>query len=270
MKEPDGQVGKEAAARDHGIGHSSVGTRVRKGLDGQSRRPRSIAARNQGPAKLVLNTPEEADMSATEAHVGNVDMKLEVEIIPVSDVDQSKKFYERLGWRLDSDVAPLAGLRIVQFTPPGSGASVTFGTGLTDAAPGSSEGGLTVSDIEAAHDELVGRGIDASEVWHGAAFPLEARRAGPDPGRTSYGSFFSFSDPDGNAWLVQEVTTRYPGRLDPTTTRFASADDLARAIRRAAAAHEEHEKRNGQRDANWPAWYAAYTAAEQTGKEQPV
>ena len=151
-------------------------------------------------------------MSATETHVGNVDMKLEVEIVPVSDVDRSKKFYERLGWRLDQDVAPLAGLRIVQFTPPGSGASVTFGTGLTNAAPGSSEGGLTVSDIEAARAELVGRGIDASDVWHGPPFPPEARQPGPDPERTSYGSFFSVADPDGNTWLVQEVTTRLPGR----------------------------------------------------------
>ena len=151
-------------------------------------------------------------MSATETHVGNVDMKLEVEIVPVSDVDRSKKFYERLGWRLDQDVAPLAGLRIVQFTPPGSDASVTFGTGLTNAAPGSSEGGLTVSDIEAAHAELVGRGIDASDVWHGPPFPAEARQPGPDPERTSYGSFFSVADPDGNTWLVQEVTTRLPGR----------------------------------------------------------
>jgi len=159
-------------------------------------------------------------MSATEVHnarpdaaAANVDMHLEVEIIPVSDVDRSKKFYQRLGWRLDDDVAPLDGLRIVQFTPPGSAASVTFGTGLTTAAPGSAEGGLIVSDIEAAHAELKRRGIDASEMWHGAPFPPEARLPGPDPKRTSYGSFFAFSDPDGNAWLVQEVTTRHPGRI---------------------------------------------------------
>ena len=151
-------------------------------------------------------------MSTTETPAGNVDMRLEVDIIPVSDVDRSKKFYEGLGWRLDADDAPLAGLRIVQFTPPGSGASVTFGTGLTNAAPGSSEGGLTVSDIEAARAELVGRGIDASDVWHGPPFPAEARQPGPDPERTSYGSFFSVADPDGNTWLVQEVTTRLPGR----------------------------------------------------------
>ena len=157
---------------------------------------------------------KEADMSSTEARSNHaVDMHLEVDIIPVSDVDRSKQFYQRLGWRLDDDAAPLEGLRIVQFTPPGSGCSVTFGTGLTAAAPGSAEGGLTVSDIVAAHDELVGHGIDASEVWHGPPFPPEARQPGPDPERTSYGSFCSFNDPDGNTWLVQEVTTRLPGRI---------------------------------------------------------
>jgi catechol 2,3-dioxygenase-like lactoylglutathione lyase family enzyme len=144
--------------------------------------------------------------------VEKIDMRLEIMIIPVSDVDRSKEFYQRLGWRFDDDVAPLEGLRIVQFTSPGSAASITFGTGLTTAAPGSAEGGLVVSDIEAAHDELVGRGIDASEVWHGPPFPAEARQPGPDPDRASYGSFFSFNDPDGNTWLVQEVTTRLPGR----------------------------------------------------------
>ena len=142
-----------------------------------------------------------------------VDMKLEVDVIAVSDVDRSKKFYQGLGWRLDADDAPLDGLRIVQFTPPGSGCSVTFGKGLTAAAPGSAAGGLVVSDIEAAHAELVGRGVDASDVWHGPPFPVEARQPGPDPKRTSYGSFCSFKDPDGNTWLVQEVTTRAPGRV---------------------------------------------------------
>ena len=158
-------------------------------------------------------------MSATEVHdasrggaVGTVDLKLEVQIIPVSDVDRSKEFYERLGWRFDGDVAPMEGLRIVQFTPPGSGASVTFGLGLTTAAPGSAEGGLVVSDIEAAHDEFVGRGLEASDIWHGPPFPVEARMPGVDPERTSYGSFFYFTDPDSNLWLVQEVTTRLPGR----------------------------------------------------------
>ena len=154
-------------------------------------------------------------MSATDVHdtsrdasVGRVDMKLEVMIIPVSDVDRSKKFYERLGWSLDRDVAPMEGLRIVQFTPPGSGTSVTFGQGLTTAAPGSAEGELVVSDIEAAYDELVGRGIEVSDIWHGPPFPVEARQPGPHPERTSYRSFSCFTDPDGNTWLVQEVTTR--------------------------------------------------------------
>ena len=141
----------------------------------------------------------------------SVTMNLEVQIIPVSDADRSKNFYQRLGWRLDADDSPLEGLRIVQFTPPGSGSSVTFGTGLTAAAPGSAEGGLIVSDIEAAHDQLVDRGIDASEIWHGPPFPVEARQPGPDPEHTSYGSFCSFNDPDDNTWLVQEVTTRRPG-----------------------------------------------------------
>jgi catechol 2,3-dioxygenase-like lactoylglutathione lyase family enzyme len=147
-------------------------------------------------------------MSGTEADRFN----LEVMIIPVSDVDRAKGFYEQLGWRLDDDVAPLDGLRIVQFTPPGSGTSITFGTGLTTAAPGSAEGNLVVSDIEAAHDCLADLGIDVSDVWHGPPFPREARQPGPDPERTSYGSFCSFNDPDGNLWFVQEVTTRHPGR----------------------------------------------------------
>jgi catechol 2,3-dioxygenase-like lactoylglutathione lyase family enzyme len=152
-------------------------------------------------------------MHSTESRSNHVDFRLEFKIIPVSDIDRAKQFYERLGWRLDDDVTPLAGLRLVQFTPPGSPASVTFGQGLTTATPGSALAGLTVSDIEAAHDELVGRGIDVSDIWHGPPFPPEARQPGPDPERTSYGSFFSVNDPDGNAWLVQEVTTRLPGRV---------------------------------------------------------
>ena len=148
-----------------------------------------------------------------DSGVVSVPMNLEVDVIPVSDVERSKQFYRLLGWRLDDDVAPARDVRIVQFTPPGSGCSVTFGHGLTAAAPGSAAGGLIVSDIEAAHDELIRRGIDASEMWHGAPFPPEARLPGPDPKRTSYGSFFSFNDPDGNTWLVQEVTTRRPGRI---------------------------------------------------------
>jgi catechol 2,3-dioxygenase-like lactoylglutathione lyase family enzyme len=224
-------------------------------------------------------------MSATEVHnasreaaAGTIDMKFEVQIIAVSDVDRAKRFYERLGWRLDDDVTPLDGLRIVQFTPPGSAASVTFGTGITIAAPGSAEGGLIVSDIVAAHDELTGRGIDASEIWHGPPFPPEARQPGPDPQRTSYGSFFSFTDPDGNTWLVQEVTTRLPGRIDGAETAFASTADLASALRRAEAAHAEHQKRTGRshvfhrpdQDEGWPAWYAAYLVAEQAGTDLPT
>ena len=142
-----------------------------------------------------------------------VEMKLEVHVIPVSDVELAKQFYERLGWRFDADLVPANDIRIVQFTPPGSGCSVTFGKGITSGSPGSAEGTLIVSDIKAAHDELVGRGVGASEVWHGPPFPPEARLSGPDPKRTSYGSFFSFSDPDGNMWIVQEVTTRRPGRI---------------------------------------------------------
>jgi catechol 2,3-dioxygenase-like lactoylglutathione lyase family enzyme len=226
-------------------------------------------------------------VSATELHtdhddasVGKVNTNLEVQIIPVSDVDRAKEFYERLGWRLDADDSPMEGLRIVQFTPPGSGASVTFGEGLTAAAPGSSLGGLIVSDIEAAHHELVGRGIDARDVWHGPPFPVEARQPGPDPERTSYGSFCSFADPDGNTWLVQEVTTRLPGRVDPTRTAFGSMIELASALQRAETAHAEHETRTGHRvnaeladrvhDEAWTGWYAAYMVAEQAGTDLPT
>jgi catechol 2,3-dioxygenase-like lactoylglutathione lyase family enzyme len=147
-----------------------------------------------------------------DAGLSRIPMRLEVHVIPVSDVERSKQFYQLLGWRLDEDVTPAKDVRIVQVTPPGSGCSVTFGKGITPAAPGSAVGALVVSDIKAAHDELVRRGIGASEMWHGAPFPLEARLPGPDPEHTSYGSFFAFADPDGNAWLVQEVTTRRPGR----------------------------------------------------------
>ena len=142
-----------------------------------------------------------------------VEMKLEVHVIPVSDVELSKQFYQRLGWRFDADLVPANDIRIVQFTPPGSGCSVTFGKGITSASPGSAEGTLIVSDIEAAHEELVDCGIDTTEVWHGPPFPPEARLSGPDPKRTSYGSFCSFNDPDGNTWIVPEVTTRLPGRV---------------------------------------------------------
>src|SRR6476646_8692340 len=167
------------------------------------------------------------------------DMKLEVQIIAVSDVDRSKAFYERLGWRLDEDVAPMDGLRIVQFTPPGSGTSVDFGEGITTAAPGSAEATLVVTDIEAAREVLVSRGIDVSDIWHGPPFPVEARQPGPDPERASYGSFFALDAPDGNTYLVQEVTTRLPGRMNVTETGYASAADLKSALARAEAAHRE-------------------------------
>jgi len=202
-----------------------------------------------------------------DAGAARVDIKLEVALIPVTDVDRAKEFYTQLGWRLDSDDAMGNDFRIVQLTPPGSGCSITFGKGITTDALGSLRGALIVSDIEAAHKDLVDRGINASEVFHGSPF---SRISGPDPKRQSYGSYASFEDPDGNVWMVQEVTRRLPGRIDPATTSFASANDLASAMRRAEVAHGEHEKRSGQHDANWPNWYAAYIAAEQAGTELPM
>jgi catechol 2,3-dioxygenase-like lactoylglutathione lyase family enzyme len=212
-----------------------------------------------------------------DSSVGKVDLKLEVQIIPVSDVDRAKQFYQRVGFRLDADDAPMDGLRIVQTTPPGSGTSVTFGLGITTAAPGSAEGGLIVSDIEAAHHQLAGRGIEVSDIWHGPPFPVEARQPGPDPDRTSYGSFFYFTDPDDNTWLVQEVTTRRPGVMDASETGYVSEADLEAALRRAEAAHREHEKHNGRshlfhradHNTDWPAWYASYMVAEQAGTDLP-
>ncbi len=204
-----------------------------------------------------------------DAGVARVDMKFEVSLIPVSDVDRAKEFYTKLGWRLDDDIVAGDDFRVVQLTPPGSGSSISFGKGITPAKPGSFRGGLIVSDIETAHKELVARGINASDVFHGSPFSKTGRISGPDPERQSYHSYVAFEDPDGNAWIVQEVTRRAPGRIDPAKTTFASANDLASAIRRAAAAHGEHEKRDGQRDANWPNWYAAYMAAEQAGTELP-
>ena len=211
------------------------------------------------------------EVRSRDASVGKVDTKLEVVAIPVSDVDRAKEFYGGLGWRLDADFSKGGG-RVVQFTPPGSECSIHFGTNITPAAPGSAQGlFLIVSDIQAARAELVRRGVEVSEVFHYAGFNRvdpKARLSGPAPERSSYGSFVSFSDPDGNGWLVQEITTRLPGRIDRATT-FGSASDLAGALRRAAAAHGEHEKRTGQPDANWPDWYAAYMVAEQAGKALP-
>ena len=197
-----------------------------------------------------------------------VDMKLEVVIIPVADVDRAKRFYGDLGWRLDADLAMSDQFRIVQFTPPGSPCSIQFGTGFTSAAPGSAKGlYLVVSDIEAARDELVDRGVEVSELFHRGG--KEGRVSGPDPQRRSYASFASFSDPDGNGWLLQEVTARLPGRVDADDTTFTSPTELAAALRRAEAAHGEHEKRTGRRDADWPDWYAEYIVREQAGKPLP-
>jgi catechol 2,3-dioxygenase-like lactoylglutathione lyase family enzyme len=209
-----------------------------------------------------MNTTQDrsSDASGT-ASVGSVDMKLEVVTIPVSDVDRAKEFYARLGWRLDATPPG-----VIQFTPPGSGCSVQFGPNRTSAAPGSAEGlFLIVSDIQAARDALVAAGIEVS-VFHPGR---DGRVSGPDPEHRSYLSFAAFSDPDGNRWLLQEVTTRLPGRVDPAATSFGSASDLASAMRRASAAHGEHEKRIGQADANWPEWYAEYMVREQAGAELP-
>ena len=195
---------------------------------------------------------------ARDASVARVDMKLEIVVIPVSDVDRAKEFYGRLGWRLDADFAAGDDFRVIQFTPPGSGCSVIFGKNVTAAAPGSAQGlYLIVSDIEAARDELLGRGVEISEVFHDAGGVYAGtdepylfgrlRVSGPDPEHRSYRSFASFSDPDGNGWLLQEITTRLPGRIDSAATSFGSASDLASALRRAEAAHGEHEKRTGKR-----------------------
>ena len=219
-------------------------------------------------------------VNATKAPT--VDMKLEVIVIPVSDVDRAKEFYESLGWRLDADFAGADDYRVIQFTPPGSGCSVIFGKKVTAAAPGSAKGlYLIVSDVEAARKELFGRGIKVSEAFHAAgdnhAGPDEPylfgrlRIGGLDPARGSYASFASFNDPDGNGWLFQEITTRLPGRVDANDTTFTSRAELAAALRRAGAAHGEHEKRTGgQYDENWPDWYAEYIVQEQAGKQLPT
>jgi catechol 2,3-dioxygenase-like lactoylglutathione lyase family enzyme len=220
------------------------------------------------------------EVSSNDAGDARVDMKLEIVVIPVSDVDRAKEFYGRLGWRLDADFSSGDDFRVMQFTPPGSACSVIFGKNVTAAIPGSAQGlYLIVSDIEAARGDLLGRGVAVSEVFHGDAvydgadqpYLFGRRRvSGPDAEHRSYSSFASFSDPDGNGWLFQEVSTRLAGRIDSAATTFASANDLASAFRRAEAAHGEHEKRSGgQRDENWPDWYAAYMVAEQAGTELP-
>jgi len=211
-----------------------------------------------------------------------VDMKLEIVVIPVADVDRAKRFYGDLGWRLDADYPSDDGyFRVIQFTPPGSGCSVIFGKNVTAAAPGSAQGlYLIVSDIEAARQELLDRGVPISDVFHDAAGVYagtdepylfgRVRIGGIDPARSSYRSFASFQDPDGNGWLFQEITQRLPGRVESATT-FRSSQDLAEALRRAGAAHGEHEKRTGgKHDENWPDWYAEYIVREQAGEEVPL
>jgi catechol 2,3-dioxygenase-like lactoylglutathione lyase family enzyme len=203
------------------------------------------------------------------------DLKLEAIVLPVSDVDRAFAFYSKLGWRVDADIRTDDGGRILQFTPPGSPCSILIGTGLTPAPPGSAQFiHLVVADIVAAQADLVRRGVDATEVFHDAQggynrFDPAARASGPDPERRSYASFATFSDPDDNGWVLQEITTRFAGRIDATATSFASPGDLADAMRRAASAHGEHEKRLGAADADWPGWYAAYMAAEQSGDPLP-
>ena len=230
----------------------------------------------------MSSTPERDETAIETPKTRGVDMKFEIVVIPVSDVDRAKRFYSTLGWRLDADYAAGDDFRVIQFTPPGSGCSVIFGRNVTAAAPGSAQGlYLIVSDIKAARDELLGRGVEISEVFHDAAGvyagPDEPylfgrlRVSGPDPKHGSYRSFASFKDPDGNGWLFQEITARLPGRVDADVTTFTSSTELASALRRAAVAHGEHEKRTGgQHDANWPDWYADYIVQEQAGKELPT
>lgn len=223
-----------------------------------------------------MNTNEMPANSAGTESAAILDMKLEVVIIPVLDVNRSKEFYAKLGWRLDADFQFDNGFRVVQFTPPGSRCSVQFGTRLTSAAPDSfHDFYLVVSDIVAARDKIVSRGVDVSEVFHpgtpGAQFQPEgsdSRLSGPEPGHASYHSFATFRDPDGNRWLLQEVTTRLPGRV-ASDTMYTSAADLSQALQRAAIAHGQHEKRIGQADPKWPNWDAEYMVREQSGEELP-
>lgn len=224
---------------------------------------------------MTTTTENRSGQAEGTAEMVRVDLRLEVVVIPVEDVDRAKQFYDRLGWRLDADFGFDNGFRVVQFTPPGSGASVQFGSHMTSATPGSAQNlYLIVSDIEAARNALAARGVKVSEVFHPSApgdqFLAEA--GGHLTGRSadSYSSFASFSDPDGNSWLLQEVTTRLPGRIDTADTSFGSASDLAGAMRRASVAHGEHEKRIGEADPDWPDWYAAYMVAEQAGTELPT
>ena len=229
----------------------------------------------------MTTTQASSEIAIAAPSVRKVDMKLEVVVIPVSDVDRAKRFYDGLGWRLDADFAAGDDFRVIQFTPPGSECSVIFGKNVTAAAPGSAQGlYLVVSDIEAARDELLGNGVEVSGLFHDAGDAHAGtdepylfgrlRVRGPDPEHRSYRSYASFSDPDGNGWLLQEVTARLPGRVDAANTTFSSSTELAAALRRAAAAHGEHEKRTGRHDAEWPDWYAAFMTAERAGRELPL
>ncbi|MER6510582.1 VOC family protein [Nonomuraea sp. NPDC001636] len=205
------------------------------------------------------------------------DLKLEAVVIPVADVDRSKRFYQALGWRLDADLAFDNGFRVVQVTPPGSPASIQFGKLITGQKPGTAEGVyLVVSDLAAARDQLVALGAEVGEIFHpqapGAQFSqiADGQADGPAADRASYGSFATFRDPDGNTFLLQEVTVRLPGRVDTAATSYLSRGDLVEALKRAAAAHGEHETRNGgAHDENWPEWYATYMVAEQHGDGLP-
>ena len=209
------------------------------------------------------------DATFKTADTGAVDFKLEVVVIPVSDVDRAKKFYGDLGWRLDADFAAGSNFRVVQFTPPGSPCSIHFGKGVTASAPGSAKGiYLVVSDIVAARAELMNHGAEVSEIAHRTA-PGTANLKGPDPERHSYASMATFNDPDGNIWILQEINQRLPGRVQGNTT-FGSSNDLAGALRRAATAHGKHEERIGQRDEDWPDWYADYIVKEQAGEPLPL
>jgi catechol 2,3-dioxygenase-like lactoylglutathione lyase family enzyme len=225
----------------------------------------------------MSSTTNTTETATADVSVARADLKLEVVVIPVADPDRSKAFYGGLGWRLDADFAFDNAFRVVQFTPPGSSASVQFGSGITAAAPGSAEEYLIVSDIDAARAELAGLGVEISEVFHpgapGAQFAADGagRLDGADPGGASYGSFATFRDPDGNGWLLQEATERAPGRIERADTAFSSVADLANAMRRASVAHGEHEKRQGgEYDVSWPDWYASYMVAEQAGTELPT
>lgn len=220
-------------------------------------------------------TKSDIEFSVDNPKVSKADMRFELVVIPVSDVDRAKRFYAALGWRLDIDFAAGKEYRVVQFTPPGSACSIIFGIGITPAAPGSVVGlYLSVSDIETARAGMIGRGVKVSEPFYDASGIFhhlngEGIVDGLQPQRRSYGTYASFSDPDGNGWFLQEVTARLPGRELSSDAEFSSSTELARALRRAAAAHHEHERRIGKPDDNWPDWYADYIFAEQAGKPLP-